>query len=368
LPKADEAYGYLRSFKQSNEIWPALDMSPYWTISSIYLWIISGFHRLINIFFGTDVIISGRIFSIICWLLTLRIVLLEEKSVQWKLPVLIFNPLLLVFATRAHPLVPAILLIYVYWKMLGNKRIAGAGLLLTLAVNFQVYTGGIAAMLFAMWDKNFFKKGLQDFAIIAAFAVAGVVLTWITWGGLYPQQFLSHGFYRENHLNGTPSFGYLASILLLPGGYFFIIGDRPYLQLARVSAYNLIVVVLILICCFFLYFTKEIVGVTSLAINQIFGPSGKVIWIAIYGIAGLGWLRVHRDHFFLLFGLLGAGVLLVLLPYFYERITIFASIAPCLGWCLKSTQNEGTTHQVRSLVFCSLFVVLAVIYEFYGSL
>jgi hypothetical protein len=321
-----------------------------------------------NIFFGTDIILSGRLFSIICWLLTLRLVLLEENSVQWKLLFLIFNPLLLVFATRAHPLVPAILLIYVYWKMLGNRRIASAGLLLTFAVNFQVYTGGIAAMLFSIWDKYFFKKDIKDFAIIAAFAVAGVALTWITWGGLYPQQFLSHDFYRENHLNGTPSFGYLASILLLPGGYFFIIGDRPFNQLTNTSAYNFVVVILVVVCCFFLYFTKEIIGVTSLATNQFFGPGGKVIYIALYGLVGLGWLRVHRDHFFLLFGLLGAGVLLVLLPYFYERITIFASFAPCLGWCLKSTQNEGTTHQVRSLVFCSLFVVLAVIYEFYGSL
>jgi hypothetical protein len=364
----DESSAYFLSLKQAQAKWPRLDMSPFWTISSFYLWITVAFHKILHIFFDTDLIISGRIFSLGCWITLLMLASKNLPEKKWKIFIILFNPYLLVFTTRAHPMVPSILLYYLFIITSRSNQNNLAGLLLTLAVNFQVYIGGTTAIYAPDSMKNLNVSQIRERVKYPLFALFGVLITWLTWGGVYPEQFVNDNFYKTFHAYGKPSFGYFASTLLLSGLFLSILGERPLSQCFRKSRYNYAVLGVMSLCTFSLFFTGNIIGTIENASQTLFGDSGKKGWIVAYGICGLGWLRVHRDHLFLLKALFGAAVLLVMLPYFYERITIFAIIAPCLSWILIPVTTDTQTHQNLTIACCIFSVILTIIYEMYGSL
>ncbi|MBD2755314.1 hypothetical protein [Spirosoma validum] len=362
LARGDEGGAYLPTFQQAYEKWPALDMSPYWAVSSFYLWIIDGIlYGLASLgLLGDYLLLIGRVFSLLCWLI---LVCTHATSGKYKAMAILFNPYVLIYASRAHPLLPAILLFYLFWILIRQNKKIGL-LFLLFAVNFQVFTGGAIGLFmpkFPLVRKEVLR--VIGFGIVA---ISGVLITWYTWGGVYPVKFINHTFFQHQHVNGKPSFGYPFTVFMLAGSTIWLAGNRTINEIKQHQAYSWAVIAFMIIAAIALYFMANIVAIAREASQVILGNHYQIGWILLYTLIGLGWLRVHRDHYPLIFGLLGSAILLITLPYLYERISIFATIAPCLIWCGLS-KNEDQQHRLL-LPVCSLFVMGAILYQMYGSL
>ncbi|UFH57291.1 hypothetical protein [Spirosoma sp. KNUC1025] len=153
---------------------------------------------------------------------------------------------------------------------------------------------------------------------------------------------------------------------MLAGTTLWIAGNRTIRDIQTHRVYSLSVVIATIFAAIVLYFIADIVGIAREGSHLLLGTYYQVGWVAGFGLLGLGWLRVHRDHYPLFFGLLGSAILLITLPYLYERISIFATIAPCLIWCGLVKKEEQ--HDYLLLAICCLSVMSAAIYEIYGSL
>ncbi|WP_420147727.1 hypothetical protein [Spirosoma sp.] len=360
--RGDESAGYLTSFFQAYSKWPALDTSPAWAISSFYLWIVAGLQAILaNLgLLGQFLLPSGRIVALICWLILAYI---HVKNGKHKALAILFNPYVLIYASRAHPLLPGILLFYIFWVLINRNKQIGL-LFLLFAVNFQVFIGGAIGLFMPKFP--LIKKEITRAVVLGLVAICGVLITWLTWGGVYPEQFVNHYFFQHTHVNGKPSFGYLFTVLMLAGTTLWIAGNRTLEEIKAQKKYSLAVIIATVCGAIVLYFIADIVAIAREGSQVIFGKYYQLGWVVAYAVVGLGWLRVHRDHYQLFFGLLGSAVLLVTLPYLYERISIFATVVPCLIWCGLVKKEEQ--HNYLLLTVCCLFILSSIVYQIYGSL
>ena len=361
-PRGDEGGAYLPALQQAYSKLPALDLSPYWAISSFYLWIIGIIHYgFANAgLLGDYLLIIGRIVSLLCWFV---LVYKHISTGKHKALAILFNPYVLIYASRSHPLLPGILLFYFFWELTRNNKQIGL-LFLLFTVNFQVFIGGAIGLFTPKFP--LVRRAVIRILIFGVVAILGVLITWLTWGGIYPVKFVNHYFFQHNHVNGKPSFGYLCTVFMLAGTPLWIGGNRTVREVKEHRTYSRVVIVFMVLAATALYFTATIVAIAREGSQMILGQHAQIGWVILYGLLGLGWLRVHRDHYQLFFGLLGAAVLLVTLPYLYERISIFATIAPCLAWSSLSEKEDQQDNLL--LTTCCLFVASSVAYQLYGSL
>ncbi|WP_080054858.1 hypothetical protein [Spirosoma aerolatum] len=357
--KGDEGGAYLPAFEQAFTLWPALDLSPYWSISSFYLWVIAALQAVVGPLVSGKILLVGRLLSLACWLI---LVWLHARSSRYKSLVVLFNPYVLIYSVRAHPLLPGIFLFYLFWTLVRQHKKAGL-LILPFAVSFQVFIGGAVGLFMPKVPLQ--KDEVIRIVVIGLLALSGVLITWLTWGGMYPPKFASHVFFQEYHVHGKPSFGYLGTVFMMAGGVFWFIGNRTLAEIKQHRTYSLVVIGLLILAGAFLYKTATIVGIAR-QLSQSYLANDQLGWVLIFVLIGLGWLRLHRDHYPVFFGLLGASVLLVTLPYLYERISVFATIAPCLAWC--SLQSSEKQQKGLVLTMCCVFVLLFIAYQRYGSL
>ncbi|GAB4055837.1 hypothetical protein [Spirosoma litoris] len=358
--RGDEGGAYLPSFEQAYSVFPALDLSPYWSISSFYLWLIAALQALIGDFAGAQFLLIGRVLSLVCWL---SLVVVTLRSGFYKALAVLFNPYVLIYCVRAHPFLPGLLLFYIFWSLTRQNKKIGL-LFLPLTVTFQVFIGGAIGLFMPKFPLQL--KEVARVVGLGLLAVSGVLITWLTWGGMYPPKFVNHVFFQEFHVNGKPSFGYLFTVLMLAGSVLWLVGNRTIGDIKTHKTYSLAVIGSLVVGALVLYFIADIVAIAREASHRVFGHYYQIGWVVGYVIIGLGWLRLHRDHYALFFGLLGSAVLLVTLPYLYERISVFAIIAPCLAWC--SLQKNEKQQQPLILVMCSFFVLFSIAYQLYGSL
>ncbi|AQG78112.1 hypothetical protein AWR27_01335 [Spirosoma montaniterrae] len=360
-PKGDEGGLYLPAFEQAFDKWPAIDMSPYWPISSVYLWIIALLQALTGDSFGTQFIRIGRIVSLLCWM---AVVVDLLRTGRYQGFIVLFNPYVLIYAIRAHPFVPSILLFYLFWNLSRRNKVAGL-FFLPFAVNFQVFMAGVVGLFMPPWP-------LHPTPVMRAFGlgllvIVGVGLTFLTWGGIYPINFTKHHFYNHYQKTGSPTFAYVISVLLLAGMVFWVVGERSVAQIRHHAGYSLAVVGGVLLGSLFLFFTTDIIGIAREVSVGVMGRAHPYGWVGAYGLLGLGWLRLHRDHYMVFFGLLVSALTLVSLHYFYERLSVFAFVAPCLAWCLAGVA-PGRRHSWLLPLICSIFLVCSILYQRYGSL
>jgi hypothetical protein len=367
-PRGDEGVPYLKAFNQAYGVWPSLDTSPAWSLSSQYLWAASGVHHIFQLLLHTDIITSGRLFSLICWAALAFLLFKEEKSVRWKATLILFNPYLLIYVTRAHPLMPALFLIYLFWEGVRNKK-KPWGIWILFAVTFQVFTGGVAAMLLPGKIKDISWEKLWLPILGGFFAIAGVLLTWIAWGGMYPEAFATHEFFKINHENGTLSFGYISLAFMITGGVMWIIGDRPFKYAIEFKNEVLLISFLILLAVAVLYFGKETIGIVDTWLGYIMPEKpARLTHSALFALMGLGWLRVKRDRFLLLAGVFGCAILMTALPYLYERIAAFGTLAPSLIWVLLGQGRREPVSVGWIALLCLTFLCFAGVYEVLGVL
>ncbi len=360
-PKADEGYLYLPAFEQAYAKWPYVDMSPYWPVSSFYLWLIASLQAVTGTVFGPQFISIGRIVSLLCWL---AVVVDLLRTGREKGLIVLFNPYVLVYANRAHPFVPSILLFYLFW--LATQRNRRVGLLwLPLAVNFQVYMAGVVGLFTPTWPLRS-AEFWRAFGL-GLLVVAGVGLTFLTWSGIYPENFTKHHFYLHYQKQGTPTFQYIASVLLLAGLNFWVVGERSVAQMRQHGAYSLAVIAAVVAGSLWLFWAGDIVSVVREVSVLALKTNYQMGWVGIYALAGLGWLRLHRNHYMVFFGLLVSALTLVSLHYFYERLSIFAFVAPCLAWCWLEQTNSRRQAWLRLTVYV-LFLACSIVYQRYGSL
>jgi hypothetical protein len=368
-PRGDEGDPYLKAFNQAYINWPRLDTSPAWSLSSPYLWLVAGFHTLLQSICNLDIITSGRILSLTSWSALALVFLREEKVIRWKASIVLFNPYLLIYATRAHPLAPALLMIYFFWKGVQNKsRLWGVFIL--IAVTFQVFTGGVAAMLLPDSVKNINYKSLSRAILGGLFALGGVFFTWLTWGGgMYPEAFENHQFFEIHHKNGTLSFGYISLAYMITGGIMWIIGDKKLSELFTDRNQTSLIVILLSLSALVLYYGKQTTGVVDTLLAGLFPLKiAKFAHVFVFTVLGMGWLRISRDWVLLTFGVLGSAILMATLPYLYERIAFFGVLSPILIWVLLGHGKTETVYKERIALFCILFACLASIYQIFGVL
>ncbi|UFH57290.1 hypothetical protein [Spirosoma sp. KNUC1025] len=189
--RGDEGGGYLDAFFQAYSIWPALDLSPAWSISSFYLWVIASAQAILaNLgLLGQFLLPSGRIIALLCWLV---LAIIHVRNGRHKALAILFNPYVLIYASRAHPLLPGILLFYLFWILTIRGKKIGL-LFLLFAVNFQVFTGGAIGLFAPTFP--LVKKDVIRVIIFGVVAICGVLITWLTWGDvpakIYKPLFLS---------------------------------------------------------------------------------------------------------------------------------------------------------------------------------
>lgn len=366
VPKGDEGDLYFNAFKQSFLKFPSLDLSPYWPISSFYLWGIAALEHFFPTVPSLAYLLTGRMLSLFCWIAMFMISKkMNQGEFPWAATIVLFNPYLLTYATRAHPLVPGLFLFLVYWAGIQKKRKI-AFVLLPLAVNFQVFIGGSIGSFFPRFPLQ--KDDVIRFVGIALLAACGVILTWITWGGLFPANFYDSFLYKHEHIGGSPSFGYPVTVLLLAGVSLWFTGQKTIAEIKSNLRETRIVLIAVFMGCLLLALLPDtLLGIVSIGSRQLVAPWSRFTWIFIYGIIGLGWLRVHRDHYTLLFSLLGSGILLITLPYFYERISFFATFAPCLAWSTLQRSYPPSSKFTALLILLTLLIFSA-FYQFFGAL
>jgi hypothetical protein len=364
--RGDEGTLYYGAFKQAHIKFPHIDMSPFWPVSSFYLWVITAVDHILPDVPSLAHLFAGRIFSTACWVAMFMICKkINNNEFPWGAAVVLFNPYLLVYATRAHPLVPGLLLFLIFWiGILRKKNVAL--ILFPFAVNFQVFIGGAAGLFVPQLPLK--KEEIIRFLGFGALAVSGVLLTWLTWGGIYPKNFYESDLYKHEHLTGSPTFQYPIAVLFLAGLSLWFGGQRSLSEIKSKTAETRTVLVVILVGCILLAILPDkLIGTVSAGSKLLVGSWSKFVWITIYGIIGLGWLRVHRDRYTLLFSLLGSGILLITLPYFYERISFFATFAPCLAWSTLQRSRIPSSRFAPPFIL-TILTFFSALYQFFGAL
>lgn len=366
VARGDEGTVYLGAFKQAYFKFPLLDVNPYWPISSFYLWIVAALAHILPEIPQLTYIIPGRLFSLFCWgVLFVISKKINNNQFPWAATFILFNPYLLTYATRAHPLVPGLLIFLFFWIGIQKNKKA-AFVLLPLAVNFQVYIGGTIGLFFPKLPLK--KKDVVRFIVLVSLAISGVIITWLTWDGLFPGNFYKSDFYKYEHAPGSPSFGYPITVLLLAGLPLWFAGQRTFTEIKSNKVESRFILLTVLMGCLILaVLPDKLLGIVNIGSKQLVGSWSKFTWIFIYGVIGLGWLRVHRDHYHLLFSLLGSGILLITLPYFYERISFFATFAPCLAWSTRQSSYIASSSRFTSLILI-IFLFFSILYQLLGNL
>ena len=357
---------YFEAFTHATKSWPMLDTSPLWSISSVYLWVISSFTVILNHSFNEITI--GRLLSLICWVFLLFVSNKNYQSARWGLFFLFFNPYVLIYSTRAHPLLPSLVLVWFFWKFI-NERKPVWGLFLLFAVNFQVFMGGVTAMLLPESFKNLNWEKIKLSFWAGVVSVFGVLVTWATWGGIYPQAFVNHEFFKIHHANGTASLGYIPLMFLLTGGMMWLLGKKSFNEKIVWNLNSWLITGFLVLSLFVLITGREITGLLYYGLNSVLPPLfSKIILILTLLFLGLGWFKIHRDFNFLLWGIIGSGILLTVLPYLYERIATFGILAPIMLWLLKVKFEEEKYNQNLFLVISAFSLVFAIFYEKFGAL
>ena len=358
--RGDEGGAYLPAFEQAYSLWPALDLSPSWSISSFYLWVIAGLQAAASHPGAVHLLVVGRALSLLCWVV---LVLLHLRSGTYKALAVLFNPYVLIYSVRAHPFLPAVLLFYFFWVLMRQNKWSGT-LFLPFAVTFQVFLGGAIGLFTPRFPVQ--KTDVVRVGALGLVALSGIIITWLAWGGLYPPMFVKHVFFQTYHVNGHPSFGYLLTVPMLAGGVCWLTGNRTLAEVRQHFTYTTGVLLSLFVAAVILFFTARLVSIAQQTGNAATGRWGQANWVMAYALIGAGWLRVHRDQYPLFFGLLGSAVLLVTLPYLYERISVFATVAPCLAWCGMQSNEEQRTPLI--MTGCIFFVLCFIVYQQYGSL
>ena len=357
--RGDEVVVYRCAFEQALQKFPALDTQPCWHISPYYLWVVSGLAYVSSV----PAVTMARLVPAACFLVGVYVgVLRPTKTPNLNLFLIWLNPYVLVYASRAHPFVPSLLVSFFAFQLL-LKKLSSGFLLLAVQVSLQVFTAGVAGW-FVPKPTEIKRPQVVFCALLAAAALVGLLATWLAWGGVYPASFLKSTFYAENHPNGTPSWGYLASVPMFAGFYLHLIGTRQWNSLpkATVKAY------LILMGVGFVLLTIDdtIWGLISIK-SAALGLNGRWISLFVLLVGGLGFFKIERDVYPLFMSLMAAAVLMVTLPFFYERLSIFAMVVPLLSWAslAKPTEQVGKLKFVIAAVFS---IISQLLYAKYGAL
>jgi len=345
--KGDEVLYYLDTFQHAISVWPLIDLDPLWTVSPIYLWVVA----LIDQIFG-DPIMSGRILSFLSFnaILSLQYFSAQKEKINWGYVIVLFHPFILVYACRAHPLLPTILFFVLFIKGMHKSR--AYYLLLLMAVNFQVYVAGFVGGLLPVKDHKEWSK-IREFFLIGTAAALGIVLIWVLWGGFYPEHFLETTFYKEVHVGGTISLGYIPLVFIFTGIYVLILGGE--------NKYGVTAILfpLLLLLVFWLL-GEEPTGMFSNFVSKLaskLSVNKDILYYLVLFLFAFGWVRLNKGAVTMLLGLLGAAILLVPLPYLFERIAIFSSLSPLIYW--SYTENSAKNWNLKFVIPVILISLLA---------
>lgn len=334
----DESDVYYRSLLRANFLFPKLDLDPIWTISTPYTWLIVAFYKLFTFFDSVSIIISGRLISSIFYLLSL-ILLIKDKTKHWLYLMVLSNPYVLIYATRAHPYILGLFFLIIFVKCELSRKYKFHFLFIPLAVNFQVYFANILGFLLRDFSVNSPIRNINRYFIYLVLILLGFLLTYLTWGSFEPSKFQASDFYKEFHSNAKLTFGYFPLIFSIIGLYGFFFNS---LILKLKSKWNLLIAILIFISLLIFIIEQPVIGLIQSVQLKLIGKSDKVWLSFVYIIFTFGWFRINQYRFFLLISVLFTGIILCALPYLYERIAVFSSInifsfLDCFKRCFSSS-------------------------------
>ncbi len=320
-PKGDEKRGYIEPFTRAVEVWPRLNTTEvHHGLSPLYLWVTGGLGRLPG-----GPIPWARIVSLLCFV-PIVLTCLYTKEANGRLALLaLFNPFVVFYAVRGHPIMPAMLFLWLGWLNARRRPALGyAGIL--AAAHLQIYLGA-AALFWAFAFGESRKEKITIFCRAAMWALLGICLNWWLIGGIYSESFYRSLQYQREHLYGSPSLGLLLLAPVCWGGTCWLLGCRaktsiPMLLLGLAAG---------AIAALLLHATRIPTG-TIQAITDRFGSAGPLLWgLTVLALAA-GLARWPRSFWQLAVGSLPAVLFFSSLPFLYERLVWFACYAPAVLW------------------------------------
>ncbi len=336
-----------------------IDNDPIWPISCLYTWFVASVHLLTFKVF--PLVVVGRFLSSCFYILAIW-KLLKDAPNKYISLLVISNPYVLIYATRAHPYTIGLCCLVFFIQHDFRSKTKFHYLLLTIAVNFQIFFASIVCVVF----KNFSIKTAflerKSFFLYLTSIVLGVLITYLLWGNLLPSKFTSTPFYKENYLPGKLTLGYFPLIYLLTGGYGYFFSNEKITLKSNVFTLSLLIISFVWLC-----FSGPITGLNQSVQVRFLGETNKYFSLIIYLFLGIGWFRIIKNKHILWMSVLFSSLILSSLPYFYERIAAFAIIAPLLSWIrLNGHINFNNPWLIKLTCFTSL--IISVIYNFWGAL
>jgi hypothetical protein len=328
---------YLRAFEHAANVWPSLDRDPTWTLPPTYLWL-----NVPLLEAPGGAIFWGRLISLGCYAACLASCLLTRQRQRLGAFHVWLNPWILAYAVRAHPLLPALAILWFcwLWRQRGS-RASVAGLLPTS--NLLPFLAG-TSLTWGLVGEHDWRKAWRSTLLAWVCAVAGLALTWLLIGGFYSHEVL-HSAYYAKWFEGKPrNWGYFLYAPILCGPYLTLLGRfsaRSLWQGAAMAA----------ACLAYGLLAFDDTGLSAGIFLRV-GDVPDVLTriphfivlaiIAAHGLAIVGWARCHRDGVALLAGVVAASVLLCAVPFYWERLATYGVIGPLLIWASRCEERALT--------------------------
>ncbi|MCC5876950.1 MAG: hypothetical protein JJU11_12085, partial [Candidatus Sumerlaeia bacterium] len=368
--RGDEASYYESVLNAAVETWPAVSpthnhhgVSPGWLFQTGIVGKVTG-----------DGILGGRLLWF-CFLVGAWGVLRWGRvSCRWLglAAVAFLHPLVLTYAIRAHPFVPALffLLLAAMLTRRGHHP-AVVALVLAVAVNFQQNLAAIAPAFLLLRMEGGWLEPLRRGTWACVGAGAGLAANWVFFGmNLHPDSFYDTELFHRYWIEGTHpvNFGYGALMIAMMGFYWWwawgrLTPNRSGLGWGWSAVLGAGVVAVLL-------FHELPLGPMKSALERLPGDGlARLMWLVLLLVATLGWSRAPRSVVPLVIAaLLLQGVFFSLLPLWFERFAWWGTAAVLILMAAVRGEESGEPPAWVIPLAGAIGLIGFVVYAFMGRL
>jgi hypothetical protein len=335
-------------------------------ISPIYLWLSGGVGHLLHL----PPHLAGRLISVSGWIASAFVCFSRRRLVRPVALLALLNPIVLVYAMRAHPYTLALAVLWVGWLSSGvraRSRIIVAFIATNLH-NFMLPVIGMGALIMFLRGDETQSRGGNASAWVRRLAlptmiglagVLGVVASWILYGGMFPKSFQSNPFYQTYRTMRAFAPGYVPLVAGFAGLLLLVFGEgRIRWRVAGAwGAAGMIVAAFTL--------------TGQPPIGPLFNTVGSVAHAAlaplglVIGALSMGLGRRQEGSLETIAALGVLAVELFTIPYLYERYVWFGVVPIVMLW---STLQAPSRPRAIHAWYATAAVAGALVYLRFGSL
>ena len=346
--RGDESLTYEPVIRASAEVFPRLNTTTVaYGIAPIWTWLTGLTGAL-----GLEARIAGRCLSILGWFACAM--LLAPRRNYLLTWFCLLHPALFVFATRCHPFWIGMAFLIAAFRF---TSLPARCLCVAAATSLQPFFIP-AAIVIGLGDTR--QQRLQSHRFPMFFtslaAGAGMISTWLLYGGQYPADFKKTGYYAPYLTFDGFTEVYFALIAATAGLLMWSLGrELPSFKKASVTF------VLVALLSGLVSTSGDLPQGPLLSVLKHFANGSSIAWALAIGSGGIGLCLLGRSDWKSVCGLILAALALSRLPFAYERYAWFA-VAPIFlvsRWGQSESSAQSTCIAavvclVAGLAFCSL--------------